>query len=212
MALTTSADARMFPWHAYPSPARPPAQSKHSAPVNDADRPAASTTPTWRCSRWASPSRSRSRTACGSSPSASRSRPRGPKVTSARAWVATAPTSPRAHGTTAPAARNFDWTATPASFASTSTATMENVIALQEAPELPQLREEPLVQRGPEVRRAARAARPGLRADLSFDHQDVPVPPHREQLVVGEEPLGQVPQVGVRLPVPGHGQQALAAD
>ena len=127
MAGTTSSKARMLPWHAYPSPVTEAACSKQSLPVNEAARPDASTMPTCRASCLSSPRNSRSRTVVGSSPSASRSRPRGPNVASAKACVATAPTSPRAHGTTAPTARNFDWVATPTSPASGSAATIENV-------------------------------------------------------------------------------------
>ena len=58
-------------------------------------------------------------------PARSRSSPRGPIVTSASAWVATAPASAAAHGTSAPTARNFDWTATPISPRAGSAATME---------------------------------------------------------------------------------------
>jgi len=127
MSATTASPARMLPWQQNPSPVTPPAQSKHSEPVNEAERPAMSTIPTWRVSRSESPSRRRPSASCGERPCPSRSRPRTPNVTSAKAWVATAPTPPRAQGTTAPAARNLDCTATPASPASGSTAAIENV-------------------------------------------------------------------------------------
>src|ERR687891_1202769 len=102
----------------------------HSAPVNEAARPRASTSPTCRVSRCSSPSRSRSRDSAGSIPAARRSRPRGPSETSARAWVATAPMPPRAQETSDPTARNFDCTATPTSSASGSAATIEKVTRL----------------------------------------------------------------------------------
>src|SRR6266542_1951446 len=130
MADTTASEAKMLPWHAYPSPATDPACSKHSVPVKDTDRPAASTMPICLVSFRSSPRRSRSRAAAGSTPPSRRSRPRGPNVALAKAWVATAPTAPRAQGTTAPTARNFDSVATPTSPAGGSAATIEKVMPL----------------------------------------------------------------------------------
>ena len=65
-------------WTTYSFPACPPAAGMHSAPVCVAARPSASTMPTWRTSRLASPARSAARTSGAARPAFMRDRPRGP--------------------------------------------------------------------------------------------------------------------------------------
>src|ERR1041384_3090389 len=57
--------------------------------------------------------------------------------------------------------------------------------------QFPKLREEFAIACLPKIRRAFAAARAGLAADHSFDHIDVPQPPHRKHLIVFDQTLRQ---------------------
>src|SRR6185503_7538879 len=99
----------------------------HSFPVNDAERPFASTQPTWRFAPSSSAPVSAFSTSSGASPFASASSPLGPYVVFAQDCVAIAPTPAFAHGTTLPTPKNFDCTATPRSPVAGSKPTTEKV-------------------------------------------------------------------------------------
>src|SRR5581483_8401501 len=125
IASTVSRETRMFPWTAYPSPVRPPAQARQPSPVKDALPPRASTTPSCRCARPSSAAVRRATASSAEAPPASSASPSRPQPTFSQACVATAPTSACTHGASAPTARNLDWTATPHSRRSRSQATIE---------------------------------------------------------------------------------------
>ncbi len=92
-----------------------------------AERPRASTTPTWRCESSGSSRPMIVRTSSGVAPSASSCRPFVPNSELMYDWVATAPTPAFAHGTAARTFGNFDWTATPRSPLAGSRAAIEKV-------------------------------------------------------------------------------------
>src|SRR5689334_11474514 len=106
----------------------PPAQSRQDSPVCDAERPAASTMPSCRCSGLSSSSISRCIASTAGSPSSSDQRPAPFHDTFASAWVASAPTPAIAAGTAEPTARNLDATATPHDSPSADRPTMEKVM------------------------------------------------------------------------------------
>src|SRR2546425_1714196 len=79
------------------------------------------------------------------------------------------------------------------------------------APEIPQLRIKALVEGGPQIGSAGRAAGPGLGPDLAFHHQHMPEAPLCEELVVIDQRLRREEQVGVRVLVAHHQEQAVPA-
>src|SRR3954467_10901769 len=79
--------------------------------------------------------------------------------------------------------------------------------ASQRRAQLPQQREEAQVAAPTRVGAPGRTARALLVADLPLHDGRVQRPPLRGQLVVRQQAFGDVPQVAVRRPVPGYGEQ-----
>ena len=81
----------------------------------------------------------------------------------------------------------------------------------QGRPQLPQQREEPQVATAAQIGRAGRTTGARLVADLPFHDGRVQCPPLRRQLVVGEQPLRDVPEIAVRRTVVRDRQPATRA-
>src|SRR5438874_1659952 len=75
-------------------------------------------------------------------------------------------------------------------------------LRLELASHFPELGEEALVESRPEVADAGRSAGAQLAADLALDHVHVARTPDGEALVVVEERLGEVDQVGEAIALP----------
>src|ERR687886_663925 len=78
----------------------------------------------------------------------------------------------------------------------------------QLAPQLPQLREEALVERLPEVRDPVSPAGPAPTPDLALDHQRVTAAPFPKRLVVRHEILADREELGPTLAVLGDSKEA----
>src|SRR5439155_25326295 len=71
--------------------------------------------------------------------------------------------------------------------------------------EFPEFGVEAQFQAGTQVGAAGRAAGTGFGADLAFGHQHVPGAPQAPVLVVGDQRLGEVPELAVAFAVVGDG-------
>ncbi len=101
----------MLPWATTCWPSRLPAAGTHWAPVNEATSPLASTTATWRYADSGSDSTRWDSTARAEPPSRIAARPRGPKPTLTKAWVATPPRPGSSQPTSLPTPKKWDWQA-----------------------------------------------------------------------------------------------------
>src|SRR3954453_11789006 len=88
--------------------------------------------------------------------------------------------------------------------------TPRDTTSSQRGAQLPQQREEAKVTTPPQIRPPRRSAGAWLVADLPFHNRRVQRTPLRRQLVVGEQPFRDIPEVAVRRPVARHRDQRAA--